>query len=104
MTVRHIVCWKLNGETATERATQAADIEAKLRELPATVPGIVAFDVFRNEYNDDVNWDVALVSDHRDKAALDDYAVHPDHVAVAAFIKERVAQRSGVDAELTGAK
>lgn len=100
MTVRHIVCWKLNGETAEDRTAQATEIEAKLRELPATVPGITAFDVHHNQYNTETNWDLVLVSDHHDKAALDDYAVHPDHVAVAAFIKERVAQRSGIDTEL----
>ena len=100
MTVRHIVCWKLNGETEEARDAQAVEIEARLRELPATVPGINAFDVYRNQYNGETNWDIVLVSDHRDKEALDDYAVHPDHVAVAAFIRERVAQRSGIDTEL----
>lgn len=100
MTVRHIVTWKLNGETAEERARQAQEVAEVLRPLPATVPGIQAFDVRVNEYNGDANWDVVLVSDHADKEALDLYAAHPDHVAAAEIVKARAAVRAGVDFEV----
>lgn len=100
MTVRHIVSWKMNGETAADRARQANEIAEALRALPATVPGIQAFDVRLNELNADANWDVVLVSDHADAAALDEYAVHPDHLEVVAMVKERAAGRAGVDFEV----
>lgn len=100
MTVRHIVTWKMNGETAEERASQADEAVAKLRTLEGNVPGIVALNVYRNEYNTDANWDVTLMSDHDDKAALDAYAVDPFHVEVASYVKERVASRACVDFEL----
>lgn len=100
MAVRHIVSWKMNGETAAVRARQAMEIAEALRVLPATVPGILALDVRLNEFNAEANWDLVLVSDHADQAALDVYATHPDHLEVVALVKERSAGRAGVDFEL----
>ena len=90
----------MNGETAAARASQAAEIAAALRELPRTVPGILALEVHLNEFNAEANWDLVLVSDHEDQAALDVYATHPDHLAVVGLVKERSAGRAGVDFEL----
>lgn len=100
MTVRHIVSWKMNGETAEARAVQAQEIAEALRQLPASVPGISAFDVRLNEYNADANWDVVLVSEHADKEALDLYATHPDHLKVVELVKARTAGRAGIDFEV----
>lgn len=100
MTVRHIVSWKMNGETPEARAKQAAEVSEALQTLPPLVPGIESLNVHINEFNTDSNWDVVLVSDHTDKAALDAYAVHPEHVAVAELVKARAAARAGVDFEL----
>lgn len=100
VTVRHIVSWKMNGETAEARKIQATEIAEALRALPATVPGIAAFDVRLNEFNADANWDLVLVSDHHDQEALDTYATHPDHLEVVSLVKARAASRAGVDFEL----
>lgn len=100
MTVRHIVSWKMNGETAQERAQQADEVAEALRTLPGVVPGLTALEVHLNEYNSDANWDVVLVSEHTDKEALDVYAVHPAHVAVAELVKARAAARAGLDFEV----
>lgn len=100
MAVRHIVSWKMNGETAADRARQATEIAEALRALPASVPGIRALDVHLNELNAEANWDLVLVSDHEDRDALDVYATHPDHLAVVALVKERAVGRAGVDFEV----
>ena len=100
MTVRHIVSWKMNGETPEDRTRQATEIAEALRPLPQTVPGILSLEVHLNAYNADANWDLVLVSDHEDQAALDVYATHPDHLAVVALVKERAAGRAGVDFEV----
>lgn len=100
MAVRHIVSWKMNGETTEERATQASEIAEALRQLPNTVPGILALDVHLNAFNAEANWDLVLVSDHEDQAALDAYAIHPDHLDVVAVVKVRAAGRAGVDFEI----
>ena len=100
MAVRHIVSWKMNGETAEDRARQAGEVAEALRALTESVPGILELNVHLNEFNADANWDVVLVSDHEDQAALDVYATHPDHLAVVALVRERAAGRAGVDFEI----
>lgn len=90
----------MNGETPEARAQQANKVAEALRTLPPLVPGILALDVHINEFNTDTNWDVVLVSEHTDKAALDAYAVHPEHVAVAELVKARAAARAGIDFEV----
>lgn len=100
MTVRHIVTWKMNGETAEERATQANEVVAALRPLQQLVPDITALEAHVNEYNAENNWDVTLMTEHTDKAALDAYIVNPDHVAAAKVIAARAAARAGVDFEV----
>ena len=42
---------------------------------------------------------VGLVAVFRDRAALDEYAVHPDHVKVANFGREISAHVASVDFE-----
>lgn len=90
----------MNGETAQERAKQANEVAEALRTLPGVVPGLQTLDVHLNEYNSEANWDVVLVSEHTDKEALDVYAVHPAHVAVAEIVKSRAAARAGLDFEV----
>ena len=43
------------------------------------------------------NWDVALVADFADQAALDAYQTHPDHQIVVAYVRSVVADRVAVD-------
>lgn len=100
MTVRHIVSWKMNGDTAEARRTQAEEIAEGIRGLEGRIPGLLTLDVRLNEYNAEANWDLVLVSDHSDKAALDVYATHPDHLEVVEIVKTRAASRAGVDFEL----
>ena len=46
------------------------------------------------------NWDVALVADFADRAGLDAYQTHPDHQAVAGYIRSVVSDRVAVDFEV----
>ncbi|WP_449278297.1 Dabb family protein [Leucobacter sp. GX24907] len=100
MTVRHIVTWKLSGESVAERDAQFVEIEAALTPLLETIPGLRTLEVFRNALNHDANWDVTLLSEHDDAEALAAYAVHPDHVAAGAVVKRYSVSRAAVDAIL----
>ncbi|GEB95325.1 hypothetical protein GCM10009724_21580 [Microbacterium lacticum] len=46
------------------------------------------------------NWDVALVADFADQAALEAYQTHPDHQVVVAYVRSVVADRVAVDFEI----
>ncbi len=97
MTLRHIVSWKLNGATASERDAQAAEISAALSPLAGTVPSVRALHVHRNELFDGDNWDVTLVADFDDAEGLAAYATHPEHVAAGKIIKSHSAGRVATD-------
>jgi hypothetical protein len=97
MTVRHIVTWKLSGETVEDRDAQAAEIIAALAPLENRVAGIQSLRLFRNTLNHDSNWDLTLESVHDDAEALALYANHPEHLAAAAIVKERAVGRACVD-------
>lgn len=97
MSIRHIVLWKLAADEADTRALHAEQIAEKLLALRGVVDEIDHIEVGRNVVNPQSNWDVALVSEFSDAAALERYQVHPAHLEAAAFVKTVVAERSCVD-------
>lgn len=100
MTLRHIVSWKLSGETREDRDAQAAEIRAALEPLTELVPSVRALAVHRNELFDGDNYDVTLIADFDDAEGLAAYATHPDHLAAGAIIKSHAAGRVAVDFSL----
>lgn len=97
MTLRHIVNWKLSGDTREARDAQASEIAEALLGLRATVPSIRAIEVHRNELFDGDNYDVTLIADFDDAAGLEAYATHPDHVAVVGIVKGYAIGRVATD-------
>ncbi|UUT34803.1 Dabb family protein [Microbacterium elymi] len=98
MTLRHVVAWKLAATDAAARAAQAAEIADRLTALVGVVPTIGSLSAGANVV--DGNWDVALVADFADAAALKAYAVHPEHQKVVAYVRNVIADRVAVDFEL----
>ena len=97
MTLRHIVSWKLNGETYAARNGQAAKIAEALEALRDRIPEILELNVYRNELHDGANFDLTLIADFDDAAGLATYAVHPEHLPVVDMIKGMVSDRVAVD-------
>lgn len=97
MTLRHVVSWKLATTDPAERAAQGAEIQRLLGAVRGAVPGLLALEVGLNAAGPEGNWDVVLISDFADEAALEAYQVHPLHVAAGTFIRSVVAARSAVD-------
>jgi hypothetical protein len=98
LTLRHVVMWKLASTDEAERADQAARIRAGLESLPAVIPEILRFEVGINSLPAN-EFDIVLVSDFADEAALQRYVVHPEHEKVASYIRSVVSGRASVDAE-----
>ncbi|PII85864.1 hypothetical protein BMH32_14325 [Leucobacter sp. OLJS4] len=97
MTLRHVVSWKLNGETREERDEQAARAIAAIEPLRESVPTVRALDVRRNELFDGDNFDVTLIADFDDADGLAVYAGHPEHLPVVALMKQITAARAASD-------
>ena len=96
--IKHIVFWKLKEfAEGADRASNMHKVKDKLMAISNVVPGIVDFEVGLAESGLEASHDVALYSSFESEAALQAYAVHPDHEAVKAFIKSVVENRVVMD-------
>jgi hypothetical protein len=87
----HIVVWKYRPDVA--QATREEHV-ARLRSVSGVVPGIESFSVGFDTVHLARSYDTGLAAVFRDRAALDAYTAHPEHVKVADFgrsISEHVA-------------
>lgn len=94
--IRHIIFFKFKAD-ATEPAI--ADLEASLKGLPGLIAEIRAFSCGRDVLRSARSYDLALIADFDDLAALDRYQVHPDHQAVVAKVKVLAESVIAVDFE-----
>ena len=92
----HVVVWKYRADTA--QATREEHV-ARLRSLSSVVSGIEGFSVGFDTEHLPRSYDTGLVASFRDRAALDAYTVHPDHVKVAEFGRGISETAASVDFE-----
>lgn len=78
----HIVTWKYRADI--EQAVREEHV-ALLRRLPARIPEVVSFRVGFDVLRLPRSYDTGLVAIFRDRAALDAYTVHPEHIVAADF-------------------
>ena len=90
----HIVCWKYKPETTSE---QREEHIAKLRALPGMIPDIESFEVGADILKLERSFDTGLVAIYPDRAALDFYTDHPEHLKVVAFGKQIAEKVISVD-------
>lgn len=82
--VKHIILWKLRSELSAEEKQQKAQaIKQGLEGLKGQVPGLVDIHVQIDGRLESSNVDIMLDSTLESPEALQGYAVHPAHVAVA---------------------
>ncbi len=91
--VKHVVMWKLKEDKKNEEnLTQLKNI---IEALFGKIPGLLSIEVGIG-YS---GFDAVLISTHTDKKALEDYAVHPEHVKVVDFVRSIVETRTACDFE-----
>jgi len=78
----HMVVWKYRADVP--QATREDHVD-RLRSLRSIVPGIENLSVGFDTLHLSRSFDTGLVGVFRDRAALDAYTVHPDHMKVAEF-------------------
>jgi Stress responsive A/B Barrel Domain len=93
----HIVIWKYRPEVPL---AQREEHRQRLQALP----NLVAADIHSFQVGADIlqlprSYDTGLVAIFADRAALDRYTVHPEHVAVANLGREIAAHVASVDFE-----
>jgi hypothetical protein len=95
----HIVIWKYRADVAR---SEREDHVARLRRLPSFIPHVesfaVGFDVLRLPRS----YDLGLVATFRDRAGLEAYDKHPEHVLVATYGRSLAEHVASVDFESEG--
>ena len=95
----HIVIWTYRADV--EQAVRDEHV-ARLRRLASIIPKIESFHVGFDVLRLPRSYDTGLVATFRDRAALEAYTVHPEHILVADMgrnISEHVASVDFVDEE-----
>lgn len=99
--VKHIVFWKLKDQAeGASREENAREVKARLEALRGKIPGLLRLEVGIDFNRSDAAYDVALYSELVDRAALEAYQRHPEHVAVADFVGKVRSARAVVDYDL----
>ena len=95
--LRHVITWKLAAEDTAGKLAASTTIAAELQGLVSLIPEIRSLTVASNAASVEGNWDLVLIADYDDEAALKAYIVHPEHQRVVGIIRPLVAQRAAVD-------
>ena len=100
--VKHVILWTLNPELSEdEKQKVKAGIKAGLEGLVGKVPGLLELKVIADGRLSSSTADVMLDSTLESPEALQGYAKHPDHLAVAnTKVRPYTIQRSCLDFEV----
>ncbi|RLU01248.1 Dabb family protein [Ketobacter sp.] len=98
--IKHIVMWKLLEQAeGNSKAHNAQLAKAKLEALNGKVPGLLKLEVGIDFSATETSMDLLLYSEFEDRAALQRYQQHPEHVAVFPFMQAIRSERRVVDYE-----
>lgn len=89
--VKHIVFFKLSDNSQENKER----VKLKLLSLQEKVEELQKIEVGINFCEEDRAYDIALLTDFKDKEDLETYAMHPYHLEVVSYIK-KVADSSKV--------
>jgi hypothetical protein len=80
--IRHIVMWRVKGESPVERADARRRIKTAFESLRGRIPGLQRLEVGLDHSGTDYACDAVLVTDFASQEALEAYAHHPEHLRV----------------------
>ena len=89
--ITHIVIWKYQADVDQKLREEHI---AMLRKLPSAIDSIKSFSVGSDVLHLPRSYDTGLVTTFDDRAGLETYTVHPEHIKVVDFgrnISEHVA-------------
>lgn len=78
----HIVVWKYRADTEQFARDEHVSL---LRKLASIIPEVQSLSVGFDTLELPRSYDTGLVATFADRAALDAYTVHPEHIKVAEF-------------------
>ncbi len=95
--IRHIVMWRVRGDTPSERAATSHQVKEAFEALRGRIPGMQRLEIGLDVSAVDYACDVVLVADFDSPQALQDYADHPEHLRVRRELEGLRIMRHQVD-------
>lgn len=95
--IKHIVMWNLRGDTAEAKARAVEVLKSSFESLRGRIPGLLHLEIGVDSSRIDYACDVVLYSEFESQAALDAYAVHPEHLRVKQELADLRIARHQVD-------
>ena len=95
--IKHVVLWKFKEENKKENMQKAREM---LLALIPIISEIKSMKVYFDISGTDMSADVMLDTEFSSVADLKTYAVHPEHLKVAEFMKSAVISRVVLDSEI----
>ena len=92
--------WNVRGDTLEEKARGAAQIKRSFAGLLGKIPGLLHLEIGVDASRIDYACDVVLYSEFESQAALDAYAMHPEHLRIKRELLDLRTARHQVDYEV----
>ena len=99
--IRHVVMWKL--KDSAEGKTKAENIQwirEHLMALCSVIPQIKRMEIGTDMTGSETSMDLMLLTEFESAEDLKIYAVHPEHVKVATYVRAVALTRAVLDCEL----
>ena len=98
--IKHIVMWNVRGDSPEAKAANMARLQASFDSLRGRIPGLLHLEIGVDASRIDYACDVVLYSEFESQAALNAYAVHPEHLRVKQELGDLRTARHQVDYEI----
>ena len=95
--IKHVVMWKFKEENREENLKKAREM---LLALPPVINEIKKMEVYFDVNHTAASADMMLDTEFLTLEDLNTYAVHPEHLKVAEFVKGVVTDRVVLDSEI----
>jgi hypothetical protein len=100
--IKHIVFWRLNESAyGNDKHMNARILKEKLLAMKGKVNGLLKIEVGFDFSNEKDSCDIVLYTEFRNKEALHQYQMHPDHEAIKKWLSEVRYERRVVDYEIS---
>jgi hypothetical protein len=80
--IKHIVMWKVHGETLERKSEAAKRVKRAFEALHGKIPGMLKIEIGIDISRIDYACDVVLYSEFDSRESLEAYATHPEHLRV----------------------
>ncbi|MBN2586240.1 MAG: Dabb family protein [Candidatus Fermentibacteraceae bacterium] len=98
--IKHIVMWRIDKAPAESMSRTIPDLKKMLLKLGGSVPSVLHAEVGIEE---GLPPTMVLYMEFRDRAGLEEYSIHPEHLAAVTELRKHTTKLGSVDYE-TGKK